>query len=102
MGIKEFGKIKQKAKKIMKEIEKYSDITDNDCVFLSGKTLKEMYSNHNGLHQLYFESIKNNMRDKNIYNPYSDFNDDKIYKCFEYSRVSGSGIEYNTIAILNY
>ena len=37
MGIKEFGKIKQKAKKIMKEIEKYSDITDNDCVFLSGK-----------------------------------------------------------------
>ena len=42
------------------------------------------------------------MRDKNIYNPYSDFNDDKIYKCFEYSRVSGSGIEYNTIAILNY
>ena len=53
----------------MKEIEKYSDITDNDCVFLSGKTLKEMYSSHNGFHQLYFESIKNNMRDKNIYNP---------------------------------
>ena len=23
-------------------------------------------------------------------------------KCFEYSRVSGAGIEYNTIAIMNY
>ena len=46
--------------------------------------------------------MKNDIRDKNIYNPYSDFNDGKVYKCFEYSRVSGSGIEYNTIAILNY
>ena len=42
------------------------------------------------------------MRDKRIYNPYSDFDDDKMYKCFEYSRVSGAGIEYNTIAIMNY
>ena len=86
----------------MKEIEKYSDITDDDCVFYSGKMLKDIYSRHNGSHQLSFESIKNNMRDKKIYNPYSDFDDDKMYKCFEYSRVIGAGIEYNTIAIINY
>lgn len=42
------------------------------------------------------------MRDKEIYHPYSDFDDDKMYKCFEYSRVSGAGIEYKTIAIMNY
>ena len=64
--------------------------------------LKDIYSIHNSFHYLSFESIKNNMRDKNIYNPYSDFYDGKMYKCFEYSRVIGAGIEYNTIAIINY
>lgn len=92
----------EKTKKVMKEIEKYSDITDDDCIFYSGKMLKDIYSRHNSFHQVSFESIKNNMRDKNIYHPYSDFDDDKMYKCFEYSRVSGAGIEYNTIAIMNY
>lgn len=86
----------------MKELEKYSDITDNDCVFYSGKTLKDMYSRSTPFHQLSFESIKDSMRDKIIYHPSTDFEDDKMYKCFEYSRVSGAGIEYNTIAILNY
>lgn len=86
----------------MKELEKYSDITDNDCVFYSGKTLKDMHSRSTSFHQLYFESIKDGMHDKIIYHPYTDFEDDKMYKCFEYSRVSGAGIEYNTIAILNY
>lgn len=86
----------------MKEIEKYSDITDDDCVVYSGKMLKDIYSRHNSYHQLSFESIKDGMRYKKIYHPYSDFDDDKMYKCFEYSRVSGAGIEYNTIAIMNY
>lgn len=86
----------------MKEIEKYSDISDDDCIFYSGKMLKDIYSIHNSFHQLRFESIKDNMHDKLIYNPYQDFEDDKMYKCFEYSRVSGAGIEYNTIAIMNY
>ena len=86
----------------MKEIEKYSDITDDDCIFYSGKMLKDIYSRHNSFHQLRFESIKDNMYDKPIYNPHQDFEDDNMYKCFEYSRVSGAGIEYNTIAIMNY
>lgn len=86
----------------MKELEKYSDITDNDCVFYSGKTLKDMHSHSYSYRKLSFESIKDSMRDKIIYDPYIDFDDNKIYKCFEYSRVSGAGIEYNTIAILNY
>lgn len=88
--------------KVMKDIGKYSDITDDDCVFYSGKMLKDIYSKYNSSHQLSFESIKDNMRDKQIYEPYSDLDDDKIYKCFEYSRVSGAGIEYNIIAIMNY
>lgn len=86
----------------MKEIEKYSDITDDDCVFYSGKTLKDMYSAHTSFHQISFESIKDNKYDKRIWHPYTDFEDEKMYKCYEYSRVSGAGIEYNTIAIMNY
>lgn len=92
----------EKTKKVMKEIEKYSDITDDDCIFYSGKMLKDIYSRRNSFHQLRFESIKNNRYDKPIYNPHQDFEDDKMYKCFKFSRVSGAGIEYNTIAIMNY
>lgn len=38
----------------MKEIEKYSDVTDDDCVFYSGKILEDIYSKHNSPHQLSF------------------------------------------------
>ena len=85
-----------------REIEQYSDIQDCDCVFYTGKQLKELYSRRTGCCQLAFESVKNNKRDCRIYKPYNDFEDEKIYKCFEYSRIAGSGIEYDTISIMNY
>lgn len=80
----------------------YSKITDADCEWITGKTLKNMHSQSTGFHQLSFEVVKNNRREKNLYEPYTDLEDEKLYKCFEYGRVSGAGIDYTTIAILNY
>lgn len=85
-----------------KEIEKYSDITDDDCTMYKGTTLKSMYSTRNGFHQLRFESVKHDRSEGYIYHPYEELEDDKLYKCFEYTRVSGAGIEYTTISIMNY
>lgn len=85
-----------------RDISLYSEITDADCEWITGKTLKGMYSQSTGFHQLSFEVVKNNRREKNLYEPHTDLNDEKLYKCFEYGRVSGAGIDYTTIAILNY
>lgn len=85
-----------------KIVEKYSDIKDSDCVFLSGIQLKDMASSSGGFCQLSFEIVENNIRVKNVNDPYSEFDDDKIYKCYDYSHISGRGVEYRIIAILNY
>jgi len=85
-----------------KTIEKYSDIIDEDCTLYTGEQLKNMYFRSTGFHQMSFESIKNGKREKTIYYPHDKFENMKMYKCFIYSRISGAGIEYQTVAILNY
>lgn len=85
-----------------KEIKLYRDITEDDCTTYSGKQLKHFYDVSNFASHIKFESIKNGKREKDLYNPHKDFDDERLYKCYEYSRVSGAGIEYNTIAILDF
>ena len=37
-----------------------------------------MYSRHNSFHHYLLNQFKDNMRDRQIYHPYSDFDDDKM------------------------
>lgn len=85
-----------------RDIETLSEITDDDCVYYTGEQLKWFTQTSTGFHQLSIETIKNGLRDERIYNPYNQLEDGKKYKCYECSRVSGAGIEYNYIYILNY
>lgn len=72
----------------------YLDMEDNKTY--TGKTLKHMDSCSGSYHQLRFIS-----KEHNYISPYS-LDENKSYDCLEYTRVSGSGVEYTTITILNY
>lgn len=80
----------------------YADITENMMTLYKGSSLKHMYRCSNGFHHLEICIIKNGAYDHKVYNPYCDLDDEKIYKCYEYERTSGAGIEYNYIAIYNF
>lgn len=80
-----------------KEIKCYADITDDDCVYYTGTQIKNMYRSSNGFNQLKIESVKNGRFDEQILDPLIDIENDKSYKCFEYSHYSGAYIYYKTI-----
>lgn len=85
-----------------REINSLSEITNEDCVFYTGEQLKWFKQTSTGFQQLTIETVKNGLRDERIYCPNKQLDDTKKYKCYECSRVSGAGIEYNYIYILNY
>lgn len=78
----------------------YSEITDSECTMYKGSTLRFMYimSSHSCI--VGFESVKDGKHHKQVY--YTELDEDKMYKCYEYERTSGSGITYKKIAILNF
>lgn len=80
---------------------KYSDITNSKLAKHLGKELKDIYNLRCAFHQIEFLSIKDNKFDKMIYRPLEELADEKTYIVYEYSRISGSDVEYSKICIFN-
>lgn len=73
-----------------------------ESVLYNGKQLIDKWNKKSGIYQLSIITLKNGVRDRKLTYPPSSLKKDKIYECCEHSRTTGSGVEYNTISILNY